>query len=64
MSKGRLINLIGFVTILGGENTIYEGPAVKPVTKEEMVGHFKGWEPEAESLMDVRFPSWLDGAYV
>ena len=36
-----------------GEGTVYEGPEVQPVTKEEMVGHFRGWEPEAESLMDV-----------
>lgn len=54
ISKGRLVNLIGFVTVIDGEDTLYEGPAVRPVPKEEMVGHFKGWEPEAENLMDVR----------
>lgn len=48
------MNLIGFVTILGGEGKKLEGPAMIDVPKKEVLDHFNGWEPEVLELFGVR----------
>ena len=38
---------------MAGEGTVYEGPTGQSVSKEEVIEHFRGWEPEVESLTQV-----------
>ncbi|KAI5117644.1 hypothetical protein M0805_001300 [Coniferiporia weirii] len=52
ISQGRLVNVIGFVTIPGGDGSELPGPAVIDVPKQEMVDQFNGWEPEIQALLD------------
>lgn len=54
ISQGRTINLVIFITIPDGEDTLLDGPAVVDATKEEVLEHYKGWEPEIQSLLNVR----------
>jgi len=52
ISRGRFLNLIGFVTVPEGEGAKLEGPSVKDVPKDEMTENFVStWEPEIRQLM-------------
>ena len=53
ISQGRLVNLVAFVTIPGGEGQELKGPAVIDVPKDEVLEYYKGWEPAMEQLLDV-----------
>ena len=47
------MNLVPFVTISETDGVPLPGPAVVDVSKEEVLGHFSGWEPEARVLLEV-----------
>lgn len=53
ISQGRLVNLIAFVTIAGGEGQKLDGPAVVDVAREEVLEAYRGWEPEVQVLLKV-----------
>ena len=65
ISQGKLINLVAFVTVPDGEGKPLTGPTVMDVSKQELVEHFKGWEQEAQDLLDVSIPCIVraSGAY-
>ncbi|KAH8119851.1 hypothetical protein DFH11DRAFT_11993 [Phellopilus nigrolimitatus] len=52
ISQGRLVNLVAFVTVPGGDGKDLDGPAVVDVSKQEMLECYKGWEPEVQQLLD------------
>ncbi|EJC99819.1 FAD/NAD-binding domain-containing protein [Fomitiporia mediterranea MF3/22] len=52
ISQGRLVNIVAFITVPGGEGKQFDGPAVVDVTKQEMLDQYKGWEPEIHSLLN------------
>ncbi|KLO12216.1 FAD/NAD-binding domain-containing protein [Schizopora paradoxa] len=52
ISRGKLINLIGFVSHPEKEGTKLEGPAVIDVPREEMISPYAGFETEARQLME------------
>ena len=38
----------------GTEGTIFEGPYMSRVGREEFAKHYKGWEPDVQELLKVR----------
>jgi len=52
ISRGKLINLIGFVSFLECEGQTLDGPSVVDVPREDMIEPFSSWEPEARMLME------------
>ena len=54
ISRGRLINLIGFVTVVGREDTkLDDPPIVEHIPKQDLLEHYPGWEPGAQYLLQV-----------
>lgn len=54
ISQGRLVNLVAFVTVPGGDGKRLEVPAVVDVPQKEMLDHYEGWEPEVFEMLNVR----------
>ncbi|TFK48371.1 FAD/NAD(P)-binding domain-containing protein [Heliocybe sulcata] len=50
IAQGRLINLVPFYTVAGGEGTTFEGKWVTDVSKEEVIDSFSNIEEEAQVL--------------
>ncbi|THH03798.1 hypothetical protein EW145_g5997 [Phellinidium pouzarii] len=74
ISRGRVVNLVAFVTIPVGDERDLDGPAVTDVSKQEMTEQYKGWEPEVQTLLNCvdkpsrwaishmrGLPSYVDG---
>ncbi len=53
ISRGKLINLIGFVSFPECEGQKLDGPSVVDVPREDAIEPFSSWEPEARALMNV-----------
>ena len=47
------MNLVAFVTVIGGEGKKLDGPAMIDVSKKEVLDQYIGWEPEVLNLLDV-----------
>ncbi|THG99501.1 hypothetical protein EW145_g7256 [Phellinidium pouzarii] len=52
ISQGRLVNFIAYVTGPGRDGNELGGPSVTDVTKQEMIDHYQGWEPEVQALLN------------
>ncbi|KAI8984807.1 hypothetical protein BD414DRAFT_515518 [Trametes punicea] len=53
ISHGKFLNWIGFVTIPGGEGTVYPKKWVIDATQDEVINHFSGWEPEVGQMTQL-----------
>ena len=53
ISHGKYLNFVGFVTIPGGEGTIYPHKWVRDVKKEDVLAAYPGWEPEVDQMLSV-----------
>ncbi|KIK66771.1 hypothetical protein GYMLUDRAFT_37901 [Collybiopsis luxurians FD-317 M1] len=51
ISHGQLINVAAFTFDIEAEGKPYHGPGIKPVTNEEIVDAFSGWEDEVVQLL-------------
>jgi hypothetical protein len=53
ISRGTMINFVGFKSRHDLENTKFNGPWVSYPENSELVSIFKGWEPEVLALVEV-----------
>ncbi|KAG5638592.1 hypothetical protein H0H81_011678 [Sphagnurus paluster] len=53
VSRGKLINFAAFSSRPELENTIFDGPWVSTVDKEEFSSLFSAWEPDVQDLISV-----------
>ncbi|TFK84180.1 FAD/NAD(P)-binding domain-containing protein [Polyporus arcularius HHB13444] len=51
ISHGKFVNFVGFVTQEGAEGATYPHKWVIDATREEVVSHYSGWEPEVEQML-------------
>ncbi|KAI0723586.1 hypothetical protein C8Q76DRAFT_614964, partial [Earliella scabrosa] len=51
ISSGRVLNVGLGVCFPGKEGVPYEGPWTRSATREEIVKHFSGWEPEVQEIL-------------
>ncbi|OCB84042.1 FAD/NAD-binding domain-containing protein [Sanghuangporus baumii] len=51
VTKGKLINVVAFVSQPGREGTLYNDPWVTSREKSEVVAAYKGWETEVQQLI-------------
>ena len=42
------------MTIPGAEGTVYPRKWVTDASRDELVAHFSGWEPEVDEMLSVR----------
>ena len=54
VSRGTMINFVGFVSHPEKEGTIWESKMVEQRTHEDLAAAYQGWEPEVEQLVKVR----------
>ena len=54
ISSGRVLN-VGLGVCFPGKEGVgpYEGPWTRSATREEIVKHFSGWEPEMQEILKV-----------
>ena len=53
ISSGRVLNVGLGVCCPGKEGVPYEGSWTRSATREEIVKHFSGWEPEVQEILKV-----------
>ena len=51
--SSKYLNWIGFVTTPGAEGTRYPHKWATDGSREELVSHFAGWEPEVDEMISV-----------
>ena len=56
ISHGKFINWGAFVTVPSAEGTVYPHKWVTDASRDELVAHFTGWEPDVDEILSVR--SW------
>lgn len=54
IARGTCINFAATVASFGMENAAFEGPWVEDVPPFDLITHFSRWEPEVQSLIQVR----------
>ncbi|CDO74180.1 hypothetical protein BN946_scf185043.g232 [Trametes cinnabarina] len=53
IAKGRALNIAAVTAAPELEGTLYEGPWVAKVPKEEVTDLYSGWEPEVEEMIRI-----------
>ncbi|RPD62098.1 FAD/NAD(P)-binding domain-containing protein [Lentinus tigrinus ALCF2SS1-7] len=74
ISSGRILNVGGGVDFPEKESKPYDGPWTAPVSREDIVKHFKGWEQDVQEVLKYidggilwaihitgRLPTYVDG---
>ncbi|KAI0750647.1 FAD/NAD(P)-binding domain-containing protein [Daedaleopsis nitida] len=51
VAQGRILNVAAVVSNLDLEGTVYEGPWVSSVSKDEVEGCYSGWEPAVQEVV-------------
>lgn len=54
ISEGKFINTVALVSKPELNGTIYDGPLVEAVSRDELLNNFFGWEPQVQTLLNVR----------
>jgi len=53
ISEGKFINTVALVSKPELNGTIYDGPLVEAVSRDELLNNFFGWEPQVQTLLNV-----------
>ena len=56
IARGTLINFAAFTARYDLENTTLDAQWVQDVPRDQFVRDFDTWEPEVQTLLDVRAP--------
>jgi salicylate hydroxylase len=53
IAQGKIINVAGFHTRPGRENTSFAGPWIRRTERDELLNAYSRWEPEVQVLLEV-----------
>lgn len=56
ISQGKMLNIVAYETVPGGEGTPYPGAWFEEAPPEYIVALLDGWEPEVQAIVKVNLP--------